>query len=132
MIDIQWDHNFEVGHTRIDHEHQVFVDLIRAVSLEAKNEQSLVRMGRLLKEVQKYAEFHFVSEENIMLDASFPEFENHRKEHSTLLAQLDQKIFAVRAGQITLDAVADFMFQWFALHTTREDKKIGLYLASAK
>lgn len=131
MIDIHWDRRYEVGHPRIDHEHQVFVDLIRSVSREAQRGVPSERAARLLTEVKKYAEFHFVSEENIMLDTGYPDVERHRQEHSRLLFELDDRLQQVRLGAIGLEDVAEFMFEWFALHTTQEDKKIAQYLWTA-
>lgn len=128
MIDICWDEKFEIGHSRIDHEHQVFVDLIRTVSQEARGDCPKERISRLLMEVKKYAEFHFISEENIMIDAAYPEYEPHKREHDMLLAQLDNEFYRYRSGETELDSVAGFMFRWFALHTTQEDLKIAQYL----
>ncbi|MFY7867291.1 bacteriohemerythrin [Roseateles sp.] len=130
MIDIHWDSRYEIGHPRIDHEHQVFVDLIRAVSREALHPVAPERASRLLQEVKKYAEFHFVSEENIMMDADYPDTESHREQHAQLLFQLDERLHRVRLGSLDLQAVAEFMFHWFALHTTQEDKKIADFLAT--
>jgi hemerythrin len=130
MIDIHWDSKYEIGHPRIDHEHQVFVDLIRSVSVEADGKGSEERAGRLLSEVKKYAEFHFVSEENIMLDAGYPDYEAHRREHAVLLAELDDRLHRFRCGELALEAIVEFMFNWFALHTTREDRKIAEFLSA--
>ena len=128
MMDIKWEKKFEVGHPRIDHEHQVFVELIRSVSLEAERDCSRERIARLLLKVKKYAEFHFISEENIMLDVAYPDFEHHKSEHEMLLFQLDDKLHRFRAGEIELDAIAEFMFTWFALHTTQVDKRIAEFI----
>lgn len=128
MIQIGWDKRYEVGHPRIDHEHQVFVDLLRTVSAAAAAGEPHERVGRLLLEVRKYAEFHFISEENIMIDSGFPDCENHRQEHGMLLAQLDQQFQQFRHGEIELGVIAEFMFEWFAMHTTRLDLRLGDFL----
>jgi hemerythrin len=128
MIDIKWDQKFEIGHPRIDFEHQVFVNLIRTVSVESDKDSSIERIGRLLMEVQKYAEFHFISEENIMIDALFPEFEIHKKEHNELLAMLDYNVFLFTKEEITLETLAVFLFEWFTLHTVQVDRRIAAYL----
>jgi hemerythrin len=83
---------------------------------------------RLLTEVRKYAEFHFYSEENIMLDAEYPEYAKHKEEHEVLLANLDYHFHQYRLGASNLDEVVDFMFNWFALHTTGSDKKLAGYI----
>lgn len=129
MIDIKWDHKFEVGHERIDHEHQVFVDLIRSVSLEGERHCPKDKGMRILHEVQKYAEFHFVSEENIMLDVGYPDYPAHHEEHQGLLRRLDEEAHRYYCDEIGLDGLANFMFEWFALHTTAADRRLTQYIA---
>ena len=127
-INTQWDKKFEVGHPRIDHEHQVFLDLIRNVSLASERQESDQWTTRLLEEIKKYAEFHFLSEENIMFRIDYPEYNAHHKQHLELLATLADKIHRFSSGQIELDSVVDFLFEWFAIHTTQTDKKLAQYL----
>lgn len=129
MMDIQWDDKYLVGHPRIDHEHQVFVDLIRAVSMAADTRPTKDKAGRLLMEVKKYAEFHFVSEENIMIDANFPELESHKREHTHLLAKLEDELHRFRHDEIELSHISNFMFEWFAMHTTKMDLRLARFLA---
>ncbi|NMG73269.1 hemerythrin domain-containing protein [Aromatoleum diolicum] len=124
MIDIRWDSKFEVGHPRIDPEHRVFVDLIRTVSLEAEKNCTREKALRLLLEVRKYAEFHFISEENIMLDIGYPDYEEHRDEHAWLLRRLEHETHLYYTGDAPLEHLAHFMFDWFARHTTVDDKKL--------
>ncbi|MCK9606135.1 MAG: hemerythrin [Methylomonas sp.] len=127
-IDIRWDKRFEVGHLRIDHEHQVFLDLIRSVSLASEAEEPKAWCMRLLNEVRKYADFHFFSEENIMLRNGYPDYPEHQQKHTELLTLLDDRIHAYAIDRINLEAVVVFMFDWFAMHTTKLDKKFGKYL----
>lgn len=127
-IDIRWDKRFEVGHPRIDQEHRVFLDLIRSVSLASEAEEPKPWCMRLLNEVRKYADFHFLSEENIMLRCGFPEYPEHQQKHAELLLLLDERIHAYATDRINLEAVVVFMFDWFAMHTTKMDKKIGKYI----
>jgi len=129
MMDIQWDDKYLVGHPRIDHEHQVFVELIRTVSQAADAQPSKDRVLRLLMEVKKYAEFHFISEENIMIDADFPEYEQHKREHNHLLSELEDELHRFRFEEIDLHHITNFMFEWFALHTTKMDMRLTHFLA---
>ncbi len=128
-IDIQWDKKFEVGHIRIDHEHQVFLDLIRNVSLASDRQEPRDWCIRLLREVKKYADFHFYSEENIMLKVGYPDYTVHQQQHCELLAMLDERVHAYITERINLEAVVVFMFDWFAMHTTHSDKKLVKYLS---
>lgn len=127
-INLKWDQKFELGHQRIDNEHRVFLSLIIDASTMGETTAPKDRALRLLAEVKKYAEFHFLSEENIMIDVDYPDYEHHKAEHARLLARLDDKIHLYTAGSKSLTDVANFMFEWFALHTTQIDKKLASYI----
>lgn len=129
-IDIKWDKRFEVGNLRIDHEHQVFLDLIRNVSQASDAGESREWSMRLLSEVKKYADFHFFSEENIMLKVGYPDYPEHHAKHAELLNTLEDRIHAYAMERIDLEAIVVFMFDWFAMHTTKMDKKLGKYIAT--
>lgn len=131
MIDIQWDRKFEIGHERIDHEHRVFLDLIRNASLELDRHSPQEKILRLLQEVRKYAEFHFYSEENIMIDCAYPDYQNHKQEHDMLLSRLNDEFYSYKTGAVELEHVVNFMFEWFALHTTRRDLQLVNFIKGA-
>ncbi len=128
MIQIEWDNKFAVGHARIDHEHQVFLDLIKNTSMINESNAPKDKIMRLLIEVKKYADFHFYSEENIMLDVQYPEYEKHKHEHQVLLSILDEHLHKFNEDSTSIDTIVDFMFKWFALHTTTVDQKLGAYI----
>lgn len=127
-ISLAWDSKFEIGNERIDSEHRIFLGLIRQLSIEPDRTSFGSRFERTLREVLKYAEFHFVSEENIMIDAGYPQLDEHRRSHAMLLAELADKIHIFRAGRETPDAIVSFLFQWFAMHTSREDRRIAEFI----
>lgn len=128
MINIVWDQKFAVGHERIDHEHQVFLDLIKNASLAGEEETPKEKVVRLLNEVRKYAEFHFYSEENVMLDLAYPDYEEHKREHQALLAVLEDRVHDYKNDRVELDEIVEFLFDWFALHTTGTDKKLTRHI----
>ncbi len=131
MINVEWDKKFEVGHERIDFEHKIFLNLIRDASRLPERQVSRKRVLMHLDEVKKYAVFHFTSEENIMFDVDYPDIDPHHKEHQMLLALLDSRVHEYRVDEIGLDQVVEFLFEWFALHTTQVDTRLARYIARA-
>ncbi|MES9830314.1 MAG: bacteriohemerythrin [Candidatus Thiodiazotropha sp.] len=115
MINIDWDTKFEVGHERIDSEHRVFLNLIRTISAEVEENGNKERILRLLAELAKYAEFHFLSEENEMLRVDYPEYNEHHHEHERLLAKFTDMMTQFRTGALPLDSIIEFIFSWFAV-----------------
>jgi hemerythrin len=87
---------------------------------------------RTLKEISKYAEFHFLSEENLMIDCNYPEVGNHSQLHQHLVATLENQLHGLISESITPSQVFEFLFQWFALHTSSEDKKLVSYIAEQR
>lgn len=128
-IDIQWAKRFAMGQHRVDYEHQMLLELIRNVSVAAEQGESKEWCIRLLREVRKYAEFHFFSEENAMLKIGYPDYPSHQQQHTEILQMLDERIEAYITDRIDLDAVLVFLFDGFALHSTHCDKKLAKFAA---
>ncbi len=128
---LEWDHKYDIGHGRIDAEHRIFLSLIadfqQAVLLQASN----AKQYRILAEIISYAAFHFISEENIMIDCDYPERERHSSLHNLLLAEIKHKCAQFKHGEINGEEVFEFLFHWFVLHTTHEDKKLADFSGTA-
>lgn len=125
---LRWDNKYEIGHPRIDAEHRIFLGLIIDLDRACHAGDSRGRLSRIIREIAAYARFHFVSEENIMIDLAYPELESHRRQHQRLLASIDDKAHQFDHGLLDGGAIVDFTFEWFALHTTQVDKKIMAFL----
>ncbi|MDH5612151.1 MAG: bacteriohemerythrin [Gammaproteobacteria bacterium] len=128
MSDIKWEKRYEIGHDRIDFEHQIFVDLIAKIDDAVKlgNDDNYVE--RLLNELRVYAVFHFISEENIMYLAGYPDYDTHKQHHDELLANFSQKIMESQLEKHKLEALIIFLKDWFVSHTLNEDKKIASFV----
>jgi len=126
---IHWDSKFEIGHQRIDSEHQIFLGLIVDLDKAVEAGDSRERLLRMVHEIEAYARFHFVSEENIMIDIAYPELDSHRSKHRLLLASMKDKAYEFARRTTDAETIVTFTFEWFALHTTQVDKKIATFIA---
>lgn len=129
MFNVHWDNKYEIGHERIDFEHKIFLGLIQDIADEVSTHRDLARIQRLQREVVKYAEFHFLSEENIMEEVGYPELEFHRKLHLDLMSSIANFAHDLAVGKASYEDFVSFLFEWFALHTSNEDKKIAAFIA---
>jgi len=125
---LKWDKKYEIGHERIDSEHKIFLDLIIDFQHALDDKQPKEKLIRILNEVEKYAAFHFVSEENIMIDVAYPKYEHHAMLHRELLTRLKDHSNQFKLGLLEAPDVFEFLFQWFAIHTSNEDKKLVAYI----
>lgn len=130
MTALKWSSSFDLGVERIDFEHRIFLGLIQAYVEAVKSSAERERLRRMIKEIRKYAEFHFLSEENLMLDVGYPDYHNHHDLHKYLLAQLEDFGHDIAVGARSYEQLGDFLFEWFALHTTTVDKHIADFIAA--
>lgn len=128
MSDIKWEKKYEIGHERIDFEHQIFVDLIAKIDNAVKSEKDKNYIERLLNELQAYATFHFISEENIMYSINYPDFEIHKQHHNELLDKYNQKLMEIDMDEQKVEDLIIFLKNWFVNHTLNEDKKIAMFV----
>lgn len=125
---IPWKDAYSVGNDRIDMQHQIFLGLVSEFSDAHQVGLPLEKLSRVLEEIIKYAEYHFMSEENMMSDCHYPELDKHRIIHNHLLSQAKAKASEMALGQTTPQQIEDFLTEWFILHTQHEDRKISEFL----
>ena len=130
MVEIVWQKWFELGNFRIDSEHRVFLDLIMGLNHDHQAGIAADKLARSLKEIHKYAEFHFLSEENMMIDIGYPQLGLHAAEHAKLLRALERNIETLLAGEDVLEEFLTFLYEWFSDHTIGTDYRLTQYIAS--
>lgn len=123
-----WDPLLELGHDIIDAEHCILHKLIVDFESAANQDASKDELIRILKEIIAYAEFHFASEEKIMADYQYPELKEHATFHSTLLAEVRDKCVELQQDKIESAQLYAFLLNWFAFHTSHEDKKLVRFI----
>ncbi len=127
---VSWKESYSVGNEQIDQEHMVFIKIIGRVHEAVIQRKSMDDIKRIMCELEKYALFHFVSEENIMIDSAFPDVAEHKKEHEKLLNTLDDKCKEIISGEEQPTTLISFLIDWFVLHTTSQDLELAKHLAS--
>ena len=132
MFDLKWKSAYKVGHARIDFEHKIFLGLIQKLDREIEEGANLEKLMRTLFEIRKYAEFHFVSEENVMIDIGYPDLENHRRLHGLLIDHLKRFAEHAGGGEIPAEDILIFLRDWYLHHTTTEDTRISSHVKAGE
>lgn len=128
---ITWDGKYEIGVPRIDFEHRIFADLINELGSKIRGGKDHLSITRTLRELMKYADFHFLSEENIMEDCGYPGLKEHQQLHRDLQRQLNERAVALASGDDTPADLLAFLIDWFLDHTGREDRRIALFCGAS-
>lgn len=132
MRTIDWRDEYLTGVDEIDWQHREFVKIINRLNIVHDMGDRKAIAIRLLKELGKYAEYHFASEENIMYLTKYPFMERQRQAHEALLSEYAGRVQRYLNDKGTIEDIMVFLEGWFARHTVEEDRKIGAYLADRK
>ena len=129
-INLSWKKEYEIGISNIDAEHKTFLQLINNIykAFNDKGDKDFIKS--LLKKFNEYAEFHFLNEENMMLEFKYPGYKEHKNQHKILLQDLSEIIQEYDKVSINEEKLIAFLILWFKYHSTGADKKLGKYLNS--
>jgi hemerythrin-like metal-binding protein len=120
---LEWSSKMETGIEVIDLQHQFLIELIGRIQetfLKAKDKN---QKSRLIRELQKFMDFHTLSEENIATSLSLPGVPRLRERHVILMDEFDHHATQLQDGVETFDKFLQFLFEWFAGHTYHEDRE---------
>lgn len=127
---IHWETKLKIGNDLIDAEHQMLVMLCKKLDYAIKQKATKSHLMRILVELKKFTEFHFLSEENLMAEIYYPELAAHEEVHSHLLAQLDVLSRRINIDQTNPEEVLDFLWRWLSGHIEHDDRKIAEHIRS--
>ena len=127
---LEWSSEFELGVEEIDLQHRYFLMLINRLHQALLGGENHAFQVSLLKELNAYAKFHFISEENMMRQAEYAHLAEHQRHHVALIDRLNGKesILAVRYSADDARLVIEFLVEWFKEHTAGEDLRFAEFL----
>jgi len=123
-----WNKKYNIGIELVDLQHQYFLNLIKRLSKYLDHDLSKYMITRIINEILKYADFHFQSEENLMLIENYPEYEKHEELHKDLIEDIGTFLNYYSKGEKQPAELIEFLLKWFIDHTLEEDKKFGDYI----
>lgn len=127
---LSWSSEFELGVEEIDLQHHYFLTLINRLYHALQSDGDRERQVALLKELNAYVKFHFISEENMMRFSHYDRFTEHQRHHYELIDQLNVREAGLntRYDRDEAEKVVEFLVHWFKEHTTGEDKQFSEFL----
>jgi len=132
MENLNWKKEYSIGVFEIDAEHKIFLKIIKKIyhAFEIGMKEEL--LIRLMEELYKYADFHFTSEENVMVINKYPDYESHKKMHEELMQTLSNTINFFNVDEVDKTQLVEFLIRWFREHTTSIDINLGIFLQNNK
>jgi len=73
------------GVIAIDKQHEKLVNMFNRLNEAVKNNESREDIYRIIDDVIAFTRIHFATEEQLMVQSDYPEFEAHREKHKELI-----------------------------------------------
>lgn len=128
---VHWDSKFETGQPLIDAEHRLLVMLFRKLDVAIKTHQPEAILSRIVLEVRRFVEFHFISEENLMRETAYPGVEAHRTLHAELLIQLTSMAAKLEMHREFPEDLLAFLNDWLIAHISGQDQEVARHVRQA-
>lgn len=131
-VKIEWTEGLSVHNEKIDTQHQTYFALLNDIDAAENNGAGKERILRLFDEFVLFVRFHFKTEENVMLEADYSGYREHRMAHSYCLENIKTKLFDYENDATTINEIIDFAVEWFLMHVSAQDKELGTFLVSQR
>ncbi|MDP3479551.1 MAG: bacteriohemerythrin [Desulfoprunum sp.] len=126
---MRWDSSLQLGITQIDDQHKQLVGMINDLHRAMKQRQTLAVLAGILERLVSYTVMHFAVEEKLFQKHGYPEYDQHKKIHEKLVAQVKEFKTKVEQGDATISMeLMDFLKDWLASHIKGTDKKYVPFL----
>lgn len=124
-----WKIEYSVGVNTFDAHHRMLIELMNIVhdAVAVGKHQSV--MGKILRELNDYTNYHFESEERLMQAHRYPEYSQHKLQHDSFVAKVRECISKYKDGSLNLILeLLNFLTNWLKTHIMDADKKITQFL----
>jgi len=125
----EWKEEYSVGIRAMDAQHKRIIEMIDELWYAMKQGKGREKVGDILEKLSDYVNTHFVSEERLMKEYDFPEYEEHRKEHEEYAEKVKEFIRRYKNREMGLSIhLLTFLKDWLSNHICITDKKYGPFL----
>ncbi len=123
---IPWKEEYDLGIKIIDEQHKGFVDILNSLyDLTEENKKEGVNVSDIFKNIYKYTNEHFGTEEAFFDEFDYEETVKHKLAHSDFIdkiKELEKKLIKNHNTEIFFE-IMDFLENWLIEHLNDFDKK---------
>jgi len=125
---IEWNASIEIGHTIVDRDHRVLLELINQL-INKDNVEDRIVVEFVLDELISYIRYHFKNEEDLMEQCNYPDLEDHKLIHSHMISEVNDLHRRFLSDDETIgDELSQFLQMWLMNHIIIEDKKFRPFI----
>jgi hemerythrin len=134
-MSIQWTSDLATGIAEIDHQHREIFNRVARLSEACSAGRGKEEVLKLLLFLEDYVKEHFAAEEQLQIKSGYPEYAQHKSQHTRFIADISRLSNAFRMEGATLSLVImtnKTLTSWLVQHISKTDKELGAYLSKEK
>ena len=127
MLYIVWNDSNNLGIPIIDEQHRGIVSTINSLHYFIQEGHGMDALKPTLAILEEYTDIHFRTEEALIKEAGFPDFDAHVALHATLMEktiQMSKEALLYHEPEMALK----FLREWWLGHIGKEDRKYAPYV----
>ncbi|MBI9052823.1 MAG: hemerythrin family protein [Bacteroidales bacterium] len=126
---IKWTDQYSVGITEIDNQHKGLVIIINELFSYMSNGKAKEHLNNIFDHLTDYTEKHFLVEETMLIKYAYPDYDQHKFEHSKFIEKLKSLKLEFESGKITISLeILNFLKDWLLNHILNTDKKYSAHI----
>lgn len=120
---MKWRPDFNLGIAEIDEQHKKIVELINILNKAFMEGSAREKLGDILDEMARYADYHFHTEEELFSKHLFPFSEEHKKLHDNFRTKVSQFREQFEKGLPITFRLLGFLRKWLTNHILDVDRE---------
>ena len=138
FVEINWTKDLETGIDVLDEQHHKYFDLLSdyiakaaKVAKTSTNTEKVLDLAETLNFLRDYAKEHFSTEEAVMKEAVYMDYEQHKEEHLYFLKHVEELYNEMKTEGYSLRLALEvdyYTAEWFVAHIRTSDMKLVQFL----
>ena len=131
MNNFDWDKKYDVGVKLFDEQHKQLLTALNDIYKAMQNKDDKLALAQIINNLRQYAQEHLSVEEACLLKNSYPEYEEHVKQHKIFKEKLAGFCEDFNSDKFLLHfELAVFLKNWILNHIMLVDRKYTDFLNS--
>ena len=128
---LEWTTALSIGHEKIDQQHKELFRVFNVFIERCAQGDAKTTLVKLHDSLQKYIKVHFSDEEALMVQAAYPDYAHHKREHQGFQQRIEgirKEIEGDGPTLFSLIATNKALIHWLTEHIQEKDQKLGAFL----
>ena len=127
---IEWKTEYSVGIGVLDQQHKKLTSTVNDLykTFESKDDAPLP--PKIFKNLLEYVHLHFKTEEDLMIKYKYPDYEDHKKEHTYCTESILEFKKQIEDGKLVTMDLLNFLIDWVHDHVLEVDMKYSNFFHS--